>query len=303
MDFSTDQEKDEQKQFTKENKFASGSFAKIYKTKINGVYAAAKVFKQKQSNHKIEEVAKRFFALNHENVVKLLRYYTDPDTTLIFEYCSLEVEGNEVRNLYELLSYLNQNQNFNLKQRINFVHQSSKGLNYLHHQRIVHKDFKPTNILVTGSLTNIQIKIADFDEMVSIKESIASTLSSFYPKGMTTCYIAPEIMKRAVKKASFKTDVYAWSLTSYEIMSDKYPAWKDIIFPIEYDILADALKKGERPDIDYLANLYKNTTTKEHPMFTLISQGWNDNPDNRPTSEQVIFFFLLVSNLFLKFCK
>ena len=78
------------KQFTKENKFASGSFAKIYKTKINGVYAAAKVFKQKQPNHKIIEVAKRFFALNHEYIVKLLRYCTDPDTALIFEYCSLE---------------------------------------------------------------------------------------------------------------------------------------------------------------------------------------------------------------------
>ena len=104
-------------------------------------------------------------------------------------------------------------------------------------------------------------------------------------------YIAPEIIKRVVKKASFKTDVYAWSLTSYEIMSNKYPAWNDIVFPMEYNLLANALDNGERPDIDYLANLYKNITSKEHPIFTLISQGWDENPDNRPTSKQVILFF------------
>ena len=181
------------------------------------------------------------------------------------------------------------------------MHQCSKVLNYLHHQGVVHKDFKPINILVTGSLTNIQIKIADFDEMVSIKESIVSTITSYCPKGMTMDYIAPEIIKRVVKKESFKTDVYAWSLTSYEIMSDKYPAWKDIVFPMEYNLLA--IDNGERPDIDYLANLCKKTTTKEHPIFTLISQGWDENPDNSSTSKQVILFFLLVSNLFLNFCK
>ena len=108
-----------------ENQIAEGSFANIYKIKIEDVYAAAKVFKLKQTAQKIERVVTKYFTLNHENIVKLLKFCENP-SALIFEYCSLTVEENEVRTLSELIDIFNENKSFDLKQRINFVHQCSK---------------------------------------------------------------------------------------------------------------------------------------------------------------------------------
>ena len=170
----------------------------------------------------------------------------------------------------------------------------------MHSQEIIHQDLKPNNILVTGGLTNIQIKIADFDEMVTTTNKL-STFTGYHPKGMTMCYVAPEIILKRIKELSFETDVYAWSLTAYEIMSDKSPAWAGIINPIKDALLIEAIKKEERPDINYIIKLYENIT-KEHLIFILISKGWDENPDNRPTSEQVIFFFTYFKFVFKLLC-
>ena len=46
---------------------------------------------------------------------------------------------------------------------------------YLHDTGVVHKDFKPENGLVTGTMDNIVVKITDFDEIVEIRNTITTT--------------------------------------------------------------------------------------------------------------------------------
>ena len=43
--------------------------------------------------------------------------------------------------------------------------QASLGLKVLHDTKIIHKDFKPSNLLVSGMTDNKKVKLSDFDDL------------------------------------------------------------------------------------------------------------------------------------------
>ena len=58
-------------------------------------------------------------------------------------------------------------------------------MTYLHSKNIIHKDLKPSNFLIAGQLENIIVKIADFNEVASFKDSITSTKTTSRVKAVT----------------------------------------------------------------------------------------------------------------------
>ena len=81
------------------------------------------------------------------------------------------------------------------KERIDILLQSARGLQYL---------LKPANLLVSGSLSNIIVNVADFYDIIDIKHTIAATMTKAeYSKnnmaGMTMTYVAPEIVYGPIK--------------------------------------------------------------------------------------------------------
>ena len=116
--------------------------------------------------------------LENDNVVKLCGFSTKP-SALLFEYIRVNVDGEKVHNLSLFLSIFNDNTYFNFKERLNYIFQATKGLIYLHNNGVVHRDFKPSNLLVSGSLNEISVKVADFDGMLLLKETITANAISF----------------------------------------------------------------------------------------------------------------------------
>ena len=51
-------------------------------------------------------------------------------------------------------------------------------LTYFHSKNIIHKSLKPSNLLIAGQLENIIVKIADFNEVASYKNTITSTTTA-----------------------------------------------------------------------------------------------------------------------------
>lgn len=261
--------------------------------------AVIKCFKTQLIKRKILQIAVQLRKLKHENLVKFKGYSLKP-SAIVLEYCAAYIEDEVAHNLSQFISILNANEEFNWKERVDYIKQATLGLSYLHKNQITHRDFKPANMLVTGIYPNIHIKVTDFDDVVRVKETMISTMTiNDHFKGMTLAYTAPELCSRAVMKASCETDIYSWGITSYEIVSDKPSAWS-LNLPVMNDqLLLDALKNNERPPIIYIKELWCNEDTDV--MLSLLSSSWSSRSSERPTCVEVKLIYLPYRLIFTMF--
>nr|XP_047138643.1 receptor-interacting serine/threonine-protein kinase 3-like [Hydra vulgaris] len=230
-------------------------------------------------------VAEQLRKLKHKNIVEFYGYSLRP-TALCFEICSLKIHDTILYSLRDLLSLFNDNEYLNLNERVNYVIQACEGITYLHENNIIHRDIKPSNMLVSGLIGEITIKVSDFGDMTTLKNTVTSnkTTSKEYLKeyaGLTLGYMAPEIAKKTSNSLNTWTDIYAMAISSFEIFSNlQFPLEKK--FPLPNDaILLDALKNDERPYLQTSKNLYKNDEIDE--IVRLIELCWKSIPEERLT--------------------
>ncbi|XP_066926505.1 uncharacterized protein [Clytia hemisphaerica] len=269
------------------NKIGKGSYANVYKHKVRRKDAAIKIFKMNMTKQNVLNTAFNLRKLKHINVCRFRGFSIRP-SGLAFELCELDVEGEIVHDVAELMEVFCENDYYNLKERLAIVQQAGKGLVYLHGENIIHKDFKPNNCLVTGSLENIVVKIADFDDVFKIKQTISSSLTTTKLKGTTLTYVAPEVLLDN-ELPSKESDAYAFSISFYTILSVGGSPWKAII-PIMSDALVvSALKDGKRPSIDDMLDLYKDEEQgMKDAVHKLIKDGWSSLKINRPCLEEIV---------------
>jgi len=208
--------------------------------KVRKKEAAIKIFKQPLQKKQVLEIAMKLRQLIHDNVVRFRGYSLRP-SGLAFELCELTVTNDlTVNNVAELMDVFGENEYFNLKERLEILLQSAKGLQYLHNNSIIHKDFKPNNCLVTGTLDKMVVKVADFDDVFEIKNTVTATLTINRRvsklAGMTLAYLAPEIMLEN-DAPSKEGDIYSWAISAFSILANTGGMpWKGVI-PLNSDAL------------------------------------------------------------------
>ncbi|MDB9512031.1 AAA family ATPase [Kamptonema animale CS-326] len=93
-------------------------------------------------------------------------------------------------------------------------------LDILYRERIVHKDIKPSNILINPA-TN-QIKLIDFS-IASLLPRETQTLINPQVLEGTLAYISPEQTGRMNRGIDYRTDFYSLGVTFYELLTGKLP--------------------------------------------------------------------------------
>jgi len=268
------------------NVIDQGSAAIVYKYKVRDKYAAVKALKQQIPKRKVLKISTNLRELHHKNVVRFRGYSLRP-SAFIFEYCVLQIDDEEVHNVKQLIDILNEEENFELKARYDCIHQGTLGLRYLHQQGIVHKDFKPSNLLVSGLFPDLSVKVTDFEDMADIKQTIATIVTGNNLKGMTLAYTAPELYRGGVSSC-IKTDIYSWAISSYEILCNKPSAWSNVITILNDNILMNTALQGTRPPLDKLNELYGKNNVFLQNLLNLIDKCWNIEQNSRPNLSQVI---------------
>lgn len=87
-----------------------------------------------------------------------------------------------------------------------------QGLQYLWSLKILHRDVKPSNILVN---TGGEVKLCDFGVSIQLVESIATTYVG------TNAYMAPERLE--AKVYGMPADVWSLGVTLFELATGKFP--------------------------------------------------------------------------------
>jgi eukaryotic-like serine/threonine-protein kinase len=98
--------------------------------------------------------------------------------------------------------------------RYQYVLSVGRGLAYIHQHNLVHRDFCPKNILIGHN--NVP-KVIDFGLAVPVNLKGEWV----FDRSGTASYMAPEQVRG--QQVDFRTDVYAFGVTAYEILTGERP--------------------------------------------------------------------------------
>ncbi|KAF9544307.1 hypothetical protein EC957_012188 [Mortierella hygrophila] len=99
---------------------------------------------------------------------------------------------------------------------------AASGLNFLHGKKFVHRDIKPENVLVSGTVSQMVVKLADFGLVGYMKDG--RKLRG--PCGTRT-YQAPEMLENNGKKEyGSAVDLYSLGVILRQLMYNMLPCTK-----------------------------------------------------------------------------
>lgn len=105
----------------------------------------------------------------------------------------------------------------------NFVHQAAMGLQHAHARGMVHRDVKPSNLMVTREGKRPVLKILDFGlAKVTSEAEVDGGLTREGQMLGTPHYVAPEQTTDA-QKADIRADVYSLGCTLYCLLTGRPP--------------------------------------------------------------------------------
>ncbi|MCC5644359.1 AAA family ATPase [Nostoc sp. CHAB 5824] len=93
-------------------------------------------------------------------------------------------------------------------------------LEILYNQRIIHKDIKPSNILINPH--SKQVKLIDFSIASLLPRETQTLISPNVLEG-TLAYISPEQTGRMNRGIDYRTDFYSLGVTFYELLTGELP--------------------------------------------------------------------------------
>ena len=234
-------------------KIGRGSSGEIYKVAKKAIYALKIMEVEGKGVEELQQFINEYEIMNildHPNILKTYGIFLSDEKTppsLLLEYCSMNLE-KAIKS-----------KTFTKNQVVFAIYQIAEGMKYVHFRKVIHRDLKPTNILVVSDGT---IKIGDFgiSKLMTAEEQSMT-------KGLgTQKFMAPEIINE--EEYDEKVDVYSFGVIVFFILSG-----------------------GEMPNIK-IRDICLGKKADIPPSFTkfardLINACWEFDPSERPSFKKI----------------
>ncbi|KLL03563.1 MAG: hypothetical protein MRECE_13c028 [Mycoplasmataceae bacterium CE_OT135] len=227
--------------------YAENDCGEVILKSLNNSQSITTRFLKEIANHKLFDnyLIARCFGISQDPVTK--------DYLMVMEYMK---EGN-------LRQFLQNKYCPDFGKKLFQLQKIAKGLNAIHEQGLVHRDFHSGNILISHDICYI----TDLGLCRPANETNREKIYGVLP------YVAPEVLKG--EQYTQASDIYSFGIMAYELFANSYP-YRDYN---NDSILAFRVCEGLRPNLDSVKapQLLKN----------LISKCWNANPEQRPMAEEL----------------
>ncbi|XP_040057646.2 mitogen-activated protein kinase kinase kinase 13 [Gasterosteus aculeatus] len=201
--------------------------------------------------------------LKHPNIISFKGVCTQaPCYCIIMEYCA---QGQ----LYEVLRA---GRKVTPRMLVDWATGIASGMNYLHLHKIIHRDLKSPNVLVTSNDT---VKISDFGTSKELSDK--STKMSF---AGTVAWMAPEVIRN--EPVSEKVDIWSFGVVLWELLTGEIP-YKDVD--------SSAIIWGVGSNSLHLPV----PSTCPDGFKILMKQTWQSKPRNRPSFRQILLHLDIAS--------
>jgi serine/threonine protein kinase len=197
------------------DKVAEGGMGSIYKARHrqSGQLVAIKVMTAPMINNPVllkrfEQEFRAASRLNHPNIIRALDYGEEAGVPyLVMEFVDGESLGQK----------LDRDGPMPESEAIRLIAQVAQGLHRAHKQKLVHRDVKPDNILITA---DGQAKLADLGLVKEMEADLNLTRTG---RGLgTPHFMAPEQFRNA-KSANARCDIYSLGATLYMMVTGELP--------------------------------------------------------------------------------
>lgn len=162
--------------------------------------------KRRRARKAIHNEAHCAWVLRHPNILQIFEDgEADDEPYIVMEY----IDGGNT-----LKSYTSRKSLLPLRSVLKIIYTCAKALDYAHRKGVIHRDVKPTNIMLTNSG---EVKLADFGLAYSASSSITQLMGLIgSPR-----YMSPEQIQE--QEISSKSDLYSLGIVAFELLVGHTP--------------------------------------------------------------------------------
>nr|WP_243434279.1 serine/threonine-protein kinase [Pseudomonas sp. 43(2021)] len=217
--------------------------------------------------------------VNHPNVAKTLDYLTFDGSQFLVEEL---IDGQDLR-----AALLQDSEFIDPYLAAKVFHHLAKGVAAAHHAGVIHRDLKPTNVMVIGDYSLLEIKVTDFgiakmaeEELLEAVEGGDESLTTSQTAVGALPYMAPEAIDtpRSVGPAA---DIWSVGAMMFHLLTGDYPFGQGLR-AVPKIINA----KFPLPPGFLLSNPQFAPLAME--LIQIIRSCLSKDPDARPTADQLV---------------
>jgi len=255
----------------------AGTTAEVFRASWHGTDVAVKKLRGPLPSEFQRELAV-LSQFRHPHLVLFMGVSTAGHPKIVSELC----EGG---TLFRLL-HQQKEVPLSWPQRIKVALDTAKGMNFLHRQRLVHRDLKSLNLLLSAKVTDRGVtpwvKVSDFGLSRFLPQCAPSGPCAL-PHGMmtggvgTALWMAPEVLTG--NSYDEKVDVYSFAIVLYEVLCRWIPFDGSGLEPVS---IAVAVTSGRRPDMRCVP------TDCPISLCRVMKSCWGHAAAQRPTFDAVL---------------
>jgi serine/threonine protein kinase len=242
-------------------------------------HIALKVPKSTSAKKRFKRSAVLSAKVNHNNVAKTLDYLEEAGKYYLIE---------EFIKGCDLGAFMRDHvSSFDPFAAARVLHHLAKGLAASHHAKVVHRDLKPTNVMVEGAAAFVEFKITDFGIAKMAAEEIEEAASSDV-EGLTTSqtalgalpYMAPETIDD-IKAVGKPADVWAVGALAFEMLTGRRP------FGQGYKAVP-LIQAAKLPELPASVTAKAQFRPFSEALYKVIKACVVKDPGSRPTADQLV---------------
>jgi serine/threonine protein kinase/adenylate kinase family enzyme len=157
------------------------------------------------------EISNTFRAQSHRHVIRAIDAGNDTSGPfLVVEY----VHGYDLQRLVKIYGPLR------LKKAIEFTMHAAKGLEYAHNTGVIHRDVKPSNMILDSNKG--RVKVSDFGLAIGVQDRQLETDPNSSVHAGTPNFMSPEQVEES-HTVTNQSDVYSLGASLYYLITGKRP--------------------------------------------------------------------------------